>query len=434
VFGAAAVGVLTGVLVCLTRRPLAAGFAAAALALAHAYWQMSAMTETYTLAAMLMTIEWACLLGYVRTQRPFWLVAVLAVNGLHVADHLLGVLPLTTYALLLLVLVVRSRVRVGWVLAAAGAWVLTASPYWTLIVAHWQRTGDLGATLRSAFFGGSTLVRGWSGDVLNTSISLAQVKLAALTFGYCFPSLTGLVALAGFFRRVSGRRRVFRWVLLGQTVLICGFVGRYPIKDLYTYFVPVCAVTALWFGWGVAAILRRWRTGPGRRWLVLCLLANAVLPLPVYYCFPIVAARYGWLRGQFRHIPYRDEYRHFFQPWRCGEHSAATFAANVLEQIGAGGWLLADNTTAFPTAITQKLYGGPPDARVYWFRDCLTEARLGPLSNAELLARVRAGERVLVTPSGAVAGLITPPLALDKSTPIWRVVYAPPDSNPATSP
>jgi hypothetical protein len=432
--GAAAVGALAGLLVRLTRSPLAAGFAAAALALTHSFWQMSTFTETYTLAAMLMTIEWALLLGYVRTQRPIWLVAVLAVNGLHVADHLLGLLTLATYVVLLLVLLVRGRIGLGWLLAAAGAWLLTASPYGALIVAHWQRSGDLGETLGSAFFGGNAQKMGWRGDVLNTHLSWAQTKLAVLTFGYCFPSLTGLLAAVGLFRRVRGRRRVFRWVLLGQTVLICAFVGRYPIKDLYTYFVPVCAVTALWFGWGLAALLRRWRSGTGRRWLVLLLTVNALLPLPVYYYFPIIAERHGWLRGQLRHIPFRNEYRHFFQPWRIGEHSAATFATNALEQIGPGGWLLADNTTACPVAVTALLYGGPPGARVYWFRDCATAPGTPPLTDADLLAHVRNGGRVLAMPLGSVAQLIKPPLTIDKSAPLWQIVYTPPDSSPAAAP
>ena len=85
----------------------------------------------------------------------------------------------------------------------------------------------------------------------------------------------------GLLRRVRGRRRVFRWVLLGQTVLIFAFVGRYKIPDVYKYFVPICALTALWFGWGVAGLLHRWRSGAGRRCLVLLLTANALLPLAV---------------------------------------------------------------------------------------------------------------------------------------------------------
>ncbi|MBP7747906.1 MAG: DUF2723 domain-containing protein [Phycisphaerae bacterium] len=420
--GAAAVGVLAGVLTRLTRSALAAGFAAAAVGLAHAFWQMSALTETYTLAAMLMTIEWALLLGFVHSQRPIWLVGVLAVNGLQVADHLLGLFPLLSYVVLLAVLVVRGRVRPGWLVVAAGVWLLTASCYWTLVLAHWQRTGDLAETVRSALFGGSARTTGWTGNVLNVQMSLAQIKLVTFAFIYCFPCATAAVACVGLLRRARGRRRIFHWVLLGQTLLICVFVGRYRIPDVYKYFVPICAVTALWFGWGVAGMLRRWRVGPGRWWLLGLLTANALLPVVVYFCFPILAASHGWLAGQLRDIPYRDEYQHFFRPWRHSGRGAATLASSAMEQLGSGGWLIGDNTTAFPVAITYLVQGGPPAVRVYWFRECLTDPAQPPLTDDELGAHVRGGGRVLLVPSALIERQIPPPLEIDKSQPLWRVV------------
>ncbi|MCK4343379.1 MAG: DUF2723 domain-containing protein, partial [Phycisphaerae bacterium] len=267
-FGALGVGVLAGLIVRLTRSRLAGGLAAATLALSHSYWQMSALTETYTLAAALMTIEWALLLRYVRTQRPIWLLAVFAVNGLHVADHLLGLLTLATYGVLLLDRIVRRRVAPAWLPLAVGVWLVTASPYLTLVISHFQHTHDLAETLQSALFGGGTASPGWTGDVLNVQISAGQIKLAAMTFGYCFPSAAGLVALVGLARRTRGRRRIIRRVLLAQTVLIFLFVGRYSIVDLYTFFVPVCTLTAFWFGLGVAWLPHPRRSEAVRRRLV----------------------------------------------------------------------------------------------------------------------------------------------------------------------
>ena len=244
-FGAVGVGALAGLVTGLTHNRLAGGLAAATLALAHSYWQMSALTETYSLAAALMTIEWVLLLRYARTHRPLWLVAVFAVNGLHVADHLLGLLTLATYGVLLVERIVRRRVAPRWLPVAIGAWIVTASPYLLLVVGHFARTGDLAKTLHSALFGGGADSAGWAGEVLNASLSLGQLKLAGLTFGYCFPSAAGLVALVGLLRGTRGRRRLFRLVLLAQTVVVFVFVGRYTIRDLYTYFVPVCVLTAL---------------------------------------------------------------------------------------------------------------------------------------------------------------------------------------------
>jgi len=60
--GATGVGLLAALVVQLTRNRYAAALAALALGLSHAYWQMSAVTETYTLACALMLAEWLLLL------------------------------------------------------------------------------------------------------------------------------------------------------------------------------------------------------------------------------------------------------------------------------------------------------------------------------------------------------------------------------------
>nr|HPM24922.1 hypothetical protein [Phycisphaerae bacterium] len=374
---------------------------------------------TYTLAAALMTIEWMLLLRYARTRHPGWLIAVFAVNGLHVADHLLGLLTLATYGVLLLGQVIRRRMAARWLAVAALVWLVTAAPYWTLVLASYQQTGDLAGTLRSAFFGGSARTTGWSDSVMNLGLSAAQARIVVLTFGYCFPSAAGVVALVGLWWPANGRRRLFRRVLLAQTVIIGVFVARYTIKDLYTYFVPICMLTAFWFGCGVAWLLRRVRR---QRWVTGLLVLNAGLPLLVYAYFPVIAQQRGWLKGQLRDAPYRDEYRAFFRPWRVNDDSAARFAHQALAELGDGGWLIGDNTTAFPVAITYLVQGGPAAVRVYWFRECLTDPAQPPLTDDELGAHVRGGGRVLLVPSALIERRIPPPLEIDKTQPLWRVV------------
>ncbi len=434
--GALAVGLVAGLVTRLTARPVAAYAAAAALALSHSFWQMSVVTETYTLAAALLALEWTLVLGYARHRRPAWLLVLLAVNGLHVANHLLGLLPLATYGVLLLVQVARRRVGAGWLVACALAWLLTVSPYALLVLQHGRNTGDWAATFHSALFGGGAGGGGWSREVLNTTLSADQLRLALLTFGYCFPSATGLVALAGLARRARGRRRLFWWILAAQSVLITGFVARYPIRDLHTFFVPVCALTALWFGLGTAILLRRARRPPARRWLTAALVANAALPVAVYAVFPGLARERGWLREQLRAIPYRDAYTYVFCPWRAGNDSAARFARAALADAGDGGWVFADATTAFPVALTYLLEpkapaaGSPqrsPDAapsgrrRIFWHRRDLLAPGYVEIPPADIVAHVAAGGGTSVVPSVELDGLFPPPLTIDKARPFWRL-------------
>ncbi len=420
--GAVAVGVLATVVRRLTRSTPAAVFAAVTVALSHSFWQMSALTETYTLAAALMAIEWLLLLRYAQTQRPGWLLAVFAINGLHVADHLLGLLTLATYGVLLLIQMARRRVAPGWLLLAGVVWAVAASPYLGLVGQQLAETGDVAGTLRSALFGGGGALPGFSDDVLNTTLSWRQVKLAGMSYAYCFPSLAALLALWGILRPAHGPRALFRWVLLAQTIIICLFVGRYTIADLYTYFVPVCVLTGLWVGVGVAGLLRRLRTVRARRWAVGLLAVNAALPVAVYLVFPTLAAQRGWLRDSMRDIPLRDEYSSFLRPWRFHDDAPQRFARTALGNIRVGGWIVADSTVA-PTVAAERLAHpiGPEAVRVYWWRFGLVPVGQPMLGDDELRAFVRDGGEVLTIPSAEIDSLLGDDLVLVPTEPFWRV-------------
>lgn len=420
-FGAVGVGMVVGLVVALTRRVVAGCLAGAALALAHSYWQMSVVTESYTLAAALMTIEWGLLLRYTRTRNPWLLVAVFAVNGLHVADHLLGLLTLSTYGVLLVERVLRRKLSPRWFLPAGAAWFIAAAPYWLLVWEHYDRVGDLPLTIHSALFGGATAEGGWAGAVLSVAVSWKQVQAAAMTFGYNFPSLVPLVALFGFLRVYRGRRRLFRSVLIAQTLIIGVFVGRYGIVDLYTFFVPVCATVALWFGLGADRMLRRRSGEPRGRALVAGLAACVILPVLVYIWFPALARERGWLAGRMRDIAFRDEYAHFFQPWKHGDHSAADFARAALARSGSGGWLLGDATTAFSTACEYELRGGPENVSIYSQRMCLTDPDQPRLTARELEQHLQSGGKVVAIPSAYVKREWGTQFSLHEDGPFWQV-------------
>lgn len=235
-WGAVGIGCLAALVECLTRRTAAALLGGSVAMLGHAYWQMSCMTETYTLASALMVIEWLLLVRFCRTGRPAWLVAVMGVNGLHVADHLLGLLPLAVYGVLWLVLLWRGQrresraatanelestrvggaggqgvasggVSMGWAAAGAASWLAGAAPYWTLVADHYARTGDLIGTLYSTFFGAE-----FADEVLNARLSWRLIQSAAMVFFYNFPSLAAAIGAWGLIAAIRGidQARTFR--------------------------------------------------------------------------------------------------------------------------------------------------------------------------------------------------------------------------------
>src|SRR3990172_5888707 len=61
----------------LTRQWSAALFAALSIAVAHTFWQMATLTETYTLTVALLSGECWCLILYAETRRPVYLWGVM---------------------------------------------------------------------------------------------------------------------------------------------------------------------------------------------------------------------------------------------------------------------------------------------------------------------------------------------------------------------
>jgi hypothetical protein len=417
VFGAIAVAALAALVERLTNRRLAGFLAALVLLVSHSFWQMASTTEMYTLDATLMICEWLVLLEYVRGGRPAWLVLLFAVNGLHVAHHLLGTLALAAFGLLVLERLIRRKLHPAWLLACAAAWIVSCAPYWTMVLSFYLRTHNLLDTLHSAFFGGGEGVPGWVNAICGLNLSRAQLQKALLALGYNFPSFTLLLALPGVLRPAHGQLRQFRWVLLVQTVLMFAFVFRYRIADLYTFFVPIDVLVALWFGLGVDWIWQRLRAAAARRAFAAVLAVNAVLPALVYGTFPIVARQRHWLAGRWHHRPFRNEYAYFFHPWRRGDYSAAQFARDALQRTGPGGWLLAESTTAPTVAYWYMVHGGPANLQIFLNRVCLTSGR-ADLTDQDVVDFIRSGGNVLIA-----AGENT---ELDRSDPdYWRIVLNP---------
>ena len=418
VFGAAGVGLVAAVVASVTHNRVAASLAAAAVLLSHSYWQMSVVTEVYAGSVGLMALEWYLLLRYTQQRRPLLLIAVFAVNGLHFGVHQFALLTLVTYGVLALERVWNGKLRPGWLAVAAAVWLVMALPNWLMVWDDYQQTQDLRASLHSLLFG-----TGWAGDVLNTSITWKQLTFAGLSLGYCFPSVVLPVALVEMCRPAQGRRRVFRRVLLAQTIIIGAFVMRYPVVDLHTFFVPVCALVGLWFGLGVDRLLRGLHRQSARRWVAGLLFVNALLPLAVYLYFPVLARERGWMGSRMRDVPFRDEYAYFFRPWRCGDRTATLFARDAFARVGAGGWLLADSTGAPAASYTYGRAGGPEGLRVYSERICLNVTDCSELTPEAVTDYLRRGGRVLVMAGKKAEAVWGPHFAFDKRDPYyWRIV------------
>jgi hypothetical protein len=334
---------------------IAALFAAATLAFSHTFWQHADVAETYTLYNALLLAELIMLLQYTKTGRMKYLYWLGFLNGLAVADHMLGSIAFACYAIFIICLLIKKQMRIVQVAAVAGLWIIGALPYEYLVARQMIETGDVIATLHSAAFG-----RSWAGAVLNTSITFKIIKEDILFIILNFPTpglLLFFAGLAALYRSVPGR--AFGRIILALLLLFFLFAVRYTVPDRYAFFMPFYVMLTILIGVGFHHFLIQ------RRHLVWAAVffACAFLPIAAYAVAPTIAKKANFPLAK-REIPYRDEYKWFLQPWLTGYHGAQQFANAVFKTVDPNAIVYADNTTVYPLLYEQQVKGERSDVKI----------------------------------------------------------------------
>ncbi len=335
---AVAIANLAATIILLTRRATATVIAVTALMLSHTFWQHATHTESYTLAAALLTGEWLCLASFAVTGKTRYLLLTALLNGLGTATHLLATLALPVDVAVVIWAVVSGRCARRTAVAAALLWLLGTLPYSGLVLATMLHTADIPATLASALFGG------YAGDVLNVRMDGRGLALSAAYVAYNFPGLTVPLALLGIYaaRRTTAAPRWLARLLTAELVIYALFVIRYPIPDQYTFFFPAYLLLTLLAGLGLARLLAL----PANtfRSVVVMLAALTAVWTPIVYLgtCSILRSR-GLLTNLTKHKPYRDGHRAFFVPWGLGADHAEALNQAVRQLAGSHGLVLVED-------------------------------------------------------------------------------------------
>lgn len=327
-----------GCVLTLTQSKAAALLTAGSLGVAHTFWKMATVAETYTLTSALLSAELWCLVLYASHRRPRWLGLMLMFNGLGVANHLLAALTTPVVVFVAARAFLRQEVRIQDSLVAFTLWAVASLPYTGLVLLELVRSGDVAGTLHSAFFGSS-----FSDNVLNTTLS-ARLLLIGFAFVVLnFPNL--LLPAAAFGLARGGKTKMPSLVqraMLAELVIYVCFVARYNIVDQYTFFLPIYVLLSIFGGVGFAAMLR---SGHRRRGLAVA--TASLLLTPVIYAFvPPAARRFNVLTGVAHQKPYRDDYTYLFTPWSVAERSAERMSRRALEMAGPDGFIVIEDGMA----------------------------------------------------------------------------------------
>jgi len=332
-----------------TRQKLAGLVAALSLMLSHSFWRHGAICETDNLFIALLLGELIMLLQYCRTEKKGYLYGLGFLNGLALAQHMMALFGFVCYGIFLVVILVQKKIRIRHMAVIGLFWIVGALPYEYLVVKTLVQTGDWAGTISSALFGAS-----YQQQVLNTVITGRIIKENFLYLALNFPTPNILLAGLGIWVLLKKTPERKYAVVFGALMLIfLGFASRYTVVDRYSFFIPFYTFAAVLIGLGAGVLAK----SKGRLiWAVLMLVCT-VLPIGAYAVGPVWAKKMDITLGTKRVIPYRDDYKWFLQPWRCGEKGPGKFARESLEGVPEGAVIYADNTTVYPLLYMQEIKG-----------------------------------------------------------------------------
>ncbi len=367
VFGALAVAWLARVALLVTRSPWGAAVAAAALAVSHTHWHLSAFCESYSLLEFLILVAVEMLLRWQETGDARWAIRASFVCGLAAADHLFTFVLGPVLALFLVVgrPWPASPLRaLRWVPLLAAAFVLGYLP-------------ALVGAVRVHFETGSP----WE-DVFKNLLDLRGVKYFAASFGqalrfcgraamflgYQFPLVGGILGLIGLVASLrEGLRRMALPLLLFLATVV--WAGLYQQQRNVYLLLIAWAMFALWIARGAEA-LRSWLKGrvegPLAAVMAGVLLVTIVVPPVLYALTPALTQRFGiTLAGAetLRSMQARPA-TWILLPWKHREDSAERYARRAYEVATPGAVIVYDFTPGTVLGYARNVNGARPDVQL----------------------------------------------------------------------
>ncbi len=370
---AAALATLAAILCRLGVARLGALAIVSVVMLTHAVWWLATITETYPLSVLLLMVELYCLSRLIGSGKLRWLVALAAVNGLHLSVHNIALLGLPVYGLVAIAMIVGATRRsqgsatrvVGVSFATVGAWIVGGGAFWTVVTIQVQRMG-FAAGMADCLWGS------YSDEVFGTQAnSMTWVNFALMGISFAGPLLLlAIVGVVRCFRPPSdglckAQRQTSRAIL--AVMIIEGvFLSRYFVPDQFLFALPTIFTMAILAGVGGQWLMARralWRRGLP----VLLFAWAACQPALLWTGYRLAGQRFD----RPSHSAPRDEAAYWILPWKCDDHSTTDWVTGIQTQLDPSIPIRTDGTTGnllkingLPTARRNDL---PASAKQsYW--------------------------------------------------------------------
>ncbi|MHC4759266.1 MAG: protein O-mannosyl-transferase family [Planctomycetota bacterium] len=392
---------------------LPATIASLSFAVSHTFWFHCTIAETYTLYTALFSAELVMLLLFFKTKKMKFLYWIALLNGLAIATHMWAILALGCYIVGLLVLLKRKKIPLSSLFVCIAIWCIGAFVYIFLVVKNMISTGDVPATLSSAFFGNV-----WQDRVLNISISLKIIKENFILMAYNFPTPNAMLFFIGLYALVKKQPlQKFCYLLISMLIIYFVFAFRYTVPDRFAFFVPFYLLASILIGLGANILLARTTTSVP----YIIILILTLLPIPTYIIAPKIAEKLEFSLNTKRQIPFRNDYEWFLSPWKTNCYGPLKFSQEVFRTLPQNAAIYADSTIAPPLLYLNEVHEKRKDVKV------LSSFAFGPDSiqiNEENILRIlnKRPFYVVSTTEGYYPSCLIDKCDFIKEGIIWHVV------------
>ncbi len=345
---AVALANLAAVCTIITGRRLVGVLIAAMLAVAHTSWWLATVAEVYTWSVAGLTAELWLLAALIR--KPTWgkLSGLAFVSGLGLCVHNFALLPLPVYMVVAIVLVSHKCLPARSLVVAAAAYLFGAGLYIAMTVNLAISGGDAMAAIHSALFGN------YSEQVLNVAGASGNFKANAVLSGMNFLNFLVPLAIIGWFRMRRRLGNALAGAIGAITLIEILFFIRYPVPDQFTFLLPSLVMLAVGASVGVAVLVE-----VSRRLRIIavaaCIVSVCLMPV-IYSSAPTCARVSGMDVQRKRRLPYRDELRYWFVPWKHNERSAEKFVRAALDDVEPDAVIVAASTPYHALIAAQRIY------------------------------------------------------------------------------
>ncbi len=352
IFAALGIAGLFALMRVLTRGALLPAIISAGIcALGHTYWFMATQAQTYSMSNAFTIWGLLFTILYCLHQQRSYLYLACFIFGLGISVHNMSQIAFVVLAGYLAYNLIKRKISAAALLCCILLW-LAGAMFWVQTIAlEYQAGGDLPGSLQSAIYGrwGKAVFN--AGDMLHLALRSGQFLLLN------FPTPLLLLALPGLIYSRQMTARPVAVILAAALILYILFAFRYNVPNQNHFFMPAYILLCVYIGLGW-----QYLSGYCPRAAALAALVLVLLMIPTYAGISYAAERVGFKWGSnFRHIPYRDLYNYYLEPWQQDQIGPRKMVTEILGVLPQDAVLVVDSTpiSAFEYAI--EIEGQRPD-------------------------------------------------------------------------